>query len=174
MEKILIFGNSGSGKSTLAKILCESINGIHLDLDTLAWEPGTTKPVRRILSDVTPEILDFSHENNRWVIEGCYADLLEVAMDAASAVIFLNPSIDTCISNAKNRPWEPHKYTSPEAQDANLSMLLEWIKDYYHRSDEFSYIAHRQLFQAFSGPKFEFTSNIQDPSSVVKLFTQLV
>lgn len=172
MEKIIIFGNSGSGKSTLATMLCKAINAKHLDLDTLAWEPGNTKPVRRHLHDVAAEILAFSHENNRWVIEGCYADFLELAMDAASAVIFLNPSIDTCISNAKNRPWEPHKYESPEAQDANLSMLLEWINDYHHRDDELSYKAHRQLFEAFSGLKKEFTSNIPDLEFVVKQLAQ--
>ena len=165
----------------MSKILCETIYCNHLDLDTLAWETAKTKPVSRNLPDVATDILTFNHKNTTWVIEGCYADLLRVALEEAFGVIFLNPGIDTYLRNAKSRPCEPYKYISPEAQDANLTILLEWIKDYYHRSDEFSYIAHRQLFQAFSGPKLEFTSKIQDPrskiqdsSSVVKQFTQLV
>jgi len=36
--RIVVIGNSGSGKSTLAKRL-----GVpHLDLDTLAWQPGVS------------------------------------------------------------------------------------------------------------------------------------
>ena len=27
------------------------------------------------------------------------------------------------------RPWEPHKYPSKEAQDANLALLIGWIRE---------------------------------------------
>jgi hypothetical protein len=34
------------------------------------------------------------------------------------------------VANAFSRPWEPHKYLSKEAQDANLEMLMGWIRAY--------------------------------------------
>lgn len=39
--RVAILGNSGSGKSTLARQLSERRDVAMLDLDTVAWEPGT-------------------------------------------------------------------------------------------------------------------------------------
>ncbi len=158
MRKILLFGNSGSGKSTLAKLLAEQEGLAHFDLDTIAWKPSMP-PERKPLADSGQEITRFIAEHNGWVIEGCYADLLELAATEANEAIFLNLPVQDCISNAKQRPWEPHKYESKQAQDANLAMLLNWIADYEIRNDTFSKSAHQQLFENFSGKKTLYTSN---------------
>ncbi len=84
----------------------------------------------------------FTGANDSWVIEGCYSDLLEIAIAAATEIIFLNLAVEDCIANAKQRPWEPHKYASKKAQDANLAMLIGWIAQYAERSDAFSKSAH--------------------------------
>lgn len=161
MQRILIMGNSGAGKSTLAKKLSEKYQIPRLDLDVLAWE-DTEPPSRKPLEESKQLIDEFVDENNSWVIEGCYADLLTIVSANASELLFLNPGVEVCVSNCKNRPWEPHKYESPEAQDANLEMLIGWVKQYDSRDDEFSLKAHRNVFDAFSGVKKEFLSNDWD------------
>lgn len=158
MRKILIFGNSGSGKSTLARSLCDSENLSHLDLDTLAWK-ATAPPERESLNESIKEILGFIESNDGWVIEGCYSDLLEPAMTFSNEVIFMNLPIEVCILNAKNRPWEPHKYKSKSAQDANLNMLINWISQYSERVDTFSERSHQALYDAFKGKKTMYVSN---------------
>ena len=65
----------------------------------------------------------------------------------------MNLPIELCIENAKNRPWEPHKYDSKAAQDANLAMLIDWIAQYNQRTDTFSKSAHQKLYDEFSGNK---------------------
>jgi len=97
--------------------------------------------------------------NDGWVIEGCYADLLELVIKQADEVIFLNLPVSACIENAKTRPWEPHKYDSKEAQDENLEMLINWISQYPVRSDTFSKTAHEKLFNGFQGKKKMYVSN---------------
>lgn len=158
MSKILIFGNSGSGKSTLAKQLCELKGLAHLDLDLLAWEP-TTPPTRKHLNVSKIEIYDFIKANNTWVIEGCYTDLLALVESYSSEIIFMNLPIQDCISNAKSRPWEPHKYQSKQAQDENLGMLIDWISQYTKRDDTFSLNAHQHFYDNFSGKKRIIISN---------------
>ena len=158
MRKILIFGNSGSGKSTLAKKLCESNRMPHLDLDNLAWQP-TLPPQRKPLDQSGAEISRFISANSSWVIEGCYTDLLEFALEAANEVIYMNLSIELCIENAKSRPWEPHKYESKEAQDKNFDMLISWISGYSTRKDTFSEAEHLRLFDGFDGIKTTITNN---------------
>lgn len=158
MRKVIIFGNSGSGKSTLAKSLCVTEGLSHLDLDTLAWSPSTP-PERKSIVESSLEIKDFILSNESWVIEGCYTDLLEVGLPFSNEVIFMNLTIDLCIENAKNRPWEAHKYESKEAQDANLEMLIDWISKYNQRTDTFSELSHRALYESFDGQKIMYTDN---------------
>lgn len=160
MNRILIFGNSGSGKSTLAKALCSERALAHLDLDSLAWEKADP-PTRRSVSESAEEIRMFLKSNKAWVIEGCYSDLLTLVAEEADKAIFLNPGVDQCVSNCQSRPWEPHKYPTRKAQDENLQMLIEWVKQYPVREDEFSLKAHRALFERFAGEKVEHKSNVE-------------
>ncbi len=67
--------------------------------------------------------------------------------------------VDICIENAKERPWEPHKYESKEAQDKNLGMLINWISDYYLRHDTFSEYAHCKFYEKYNGLKRVVTTN---------------
>lgn len=158
MHRIIIFGNSGSGKSTQAKALANRLALAHLDLDVLAWQ-ATTPPQRVPLARSQQDIDAFIASHNDWVIEGCYADLLAMAISHATQVLFMNLPIEACVANARQRPWEPHKYPSKDAQDANLAMLIDWIRQYDARQDTFSRQAHEALYQAFTGTKSMLTEN---------------
>ena len=158
MNKTLIFGNSGSGKSTLAISMAKEHQLAHLDLDTLAWQ-ATDPPKRKPLSESKQAMALFCAENEGWVIEGCYAGLLCLVAEQAEQAIFMNLPVSLCQENAKNRPWEIHKYSSQAEQDANLPMLLRWIAAYTERTDEFSYQAHASLFESLKGSKRQITKN---------------
>ncbi len=159
MTKILVVGNSGSGKTTLARRLSQQLDLAHLDLDTLAWLPGES-PRRRPLEDSADQLGGFVRANQAWVVEGCYADLLELLVTEAEHLVFLNVAETECVANARRRPFEPHKYSSAAAQNRNLAMLLQWIRDYPLRSDTCSLAAHRALFNSFSGNKHRLTSGL--------------
>lgn len=159
MYKIVIFGNSGSGKTTLANHYVARYQLPYLDLDLIAWE-NTDPPSRKSLLDSAKSLNQFIDKNNSWVIEGCYADLLSLVVSQSTEVVFLNPGVETCLDNCRNRPWEPHKYSSSEAQNNNLAMLLNWVKQYEQREDEFSLSAHQTLYDAFTGHKKQYNANI--------------
>jgi len=163
IDRVVIVGNSGSGKSTLALRLTTLRGLAHLDLDTLAWEAGMP-PVRRPLADSAREIDTFTRTNPRWVVEGCYADLLNLALPLCTLLVFLNLSVETCVRNARARPWEPHKYPTKAAQDTNLEMLIRWISGYDRRTDALSLAAHRSLYDGFDRDKIELTSPEQAAS----------
>ncbi len=158
MKKVLVFGNSGSGKSTLAKVLSEKHGLAHLDLDTLAFQVAAPT-VRRPTAVSQVGIENFVCQHDTWIIEGGYTDLLELLASQAEDIIFLNLPVSACQQNAKDRPWEPHKYESKAAQDLNLKMLLNWIAQYYQRDDVFSEMAHNQFYLNFSGKKTRVTEN---------------
>lgn len=150
MQRIVIVGNSGAGKSTLADHLAREHGLERLDLDTIAWDPG---PQRRALAASQAELDAFCADHDAWVIEGCYADLAAHLLPRCTELIFLDPGLERCLAHNAGRPWEPHKYPSKEAQDANLAMLQEWVRSYYERGDVCSHAAHAALYASFTGAK---------------------
>jgi len=125
-----------------------------LSLDEIAWNPG---PERKPLEESIALLLSFIEDNEHWVIEGCYADIIEAALPYCTELRFLNPGIQTCIDHCYQRPWEPEKFASPEEQQAMLEVLVNWVKEYDTRTDEYGLTRHRALYDGFSGQKQEFT-----------------
>ena len=152
--RVLIFGNSGSGKSTLAKQISREHDLPHLDLDTIVWEPHKIA-IQRQPDAIAASLMAFLAENEQWAIEGCYGELVATASEHCTELIFLNPGLDTCLAHNLARPWEPHKYASKQAQDEMLGNLQAWVTEYYQRQDQWSYHAHRIIFDSFAGPKSE-------------------
>jgi adenylate kinase family enzyme len=153
--RIILFGNAGAGKSTMAKELIGDRNIERLSLDDIAWDVGIQrKPILE-----SQKLLDaFLQDNDHWIIEGCYSDLIEYALPHCEELIFLNPGVDVCKKHCQSRPWEPEKFNSPEEQQSMLSSLLEWVSKYETREDEYGLKRHRQIFNEFSGSKREYTN----------------
>jgi adenylate kinase family enzyme len=163
--RVAILGNSGSGKSTLAGTIATASGAPSLDLDTVAWEPGQSA-VERTEDHARADVRAFCSSNEAWVVEGCYANLIETALEYTPKLIFMNPGLEACLTNCKIRPWEPHKYASKQEQDSNLKFLLSWVADYYTRNGPLSFSAHKSCFCAYPGPKLELLSLpvVQEPN----------
>jgi adenylate kinase family enzyme len=153
--KVILLGNAGAGKSTTARRLIGSADIPRLSLDEIAWDQGTRrKPLRESLVLLS----EFLGVKEQWVIEGCYGDLIEAALPHCTELRFLNPGIETCVAHCNRRPWEASKFSSPEQQNSMLGQLIQWVKAYETRNDEYGLKRHRQIFGRFSGPKKEYTS----------------
>ena len=150
--RIVILGNAGSGKSTLAKSLARTQGMPMLDLDTLVWEPDRVA-VERPDSIVFADLAQFCRESDDWIIDGCYGDLVEAVLPHGPLLIFLGAGQGGCISNCRNRPWEPHKYRTQREQDEHLEHLLGWVRSYYDLDGSMSLAGHRAVFDAYAGPK---------------------
>lgn len=157
--RIVILGNSGSGKSTLAREFAANRYLTALDLDTVAWERGKIAAPRNS-RDAIADVHAFCNANEQWVVEGCYASLAHAALEWSPLLLFLEPGMQTCLDNCRNRPWEPHKFPSKEEQDDKLEFLLSWVRDYYARDGDHSLRAHQALFDSYAGRKYQLTQRI--------------
>jgi len=126
-----------------------------LSLDSIAWRD---KAVRRPRGESIAELKQFVRESDEWIIEGCYGDLAEAALPFCTELRFLNPGVETCVEHCRRRRWEPEKFASAEAQDAMLDYLIEWVRSYETRDDEFGLKSHRRIFDAFDGRKREYSA----------------
>jgi adenylate kinase family enzyme len=155
MMRLVLLGNAGAGKSTMARRIIGDSSIRRLSLDQIAWDEG---PKRKPLEVSLRMLDDFILSNKEWVIEGCYSDLVEAALPYCTELRFLNPGIEVCVAHCHRRPWEPEKFSSPENQAAMLEMLVQWVREYETRDDEYGLKRHRQVFERFDGPKREYTS----------------
>ena len=153
--RIILLGNAGAGKSTMARRLIGKSRIPRLSLDEIAWQEGAE---RKALEASLGELHRFIENNDQWIIEGCYSDLVETALPHCTELRFLNPGVATCVENCKRRPWEPEKFPSMGEQQAMLDQLIEWVQRYETRDDEYGLKRHRKIFNEFRGPKREFTA----------------
>jgi adenylate kinase family enzyme len=151
--RAIIFGNSGSGKTTLANRLMAGTAAALLALDDIAWVRGTSK--RLPFSESAAQLQAFIAEHETWVIEGCYGELIKAALPHCTDLYFLNPGAEVCAVRCVSRPWEPAKFPSPEKQNEVLPVLLQWVRLYDKRMDEYGLKEHRRIFDGFSGRKRE-------------------
>ena len=100
--RVALIGNSGSGKSTLSHQLAAAHALPMLDLDTVAWEPGKIA-VARDPGAAAHDVHAFCSASDRWVVEGCYAGLVRTALSYSPVLLFLEPGVEACIANCRNR-----------------------------------------------------------------------
>ena len=135
---MILLGNAGAGKSTLTRRLLATEDAAVLSLDEIAFEAKTA--TRRPLANSVAAVREFIAANRSWIIEGCYADILMPVLSDCDELVFLNPGVDACIAHCHRRPWEPTKFDSAGAQQANLANLLEWVRQYESRTDEYGFL----------------------------------
>jgi adenylate kinase family enzyme len=150
--RIILLGNAGSGKSTLSRKLAAGQAAARLSLDAVAFHGGVE---RRPLRDSVDQAKRWIAAHSSWVIEGCYADIIEPLLASCDELVFLNPGVEVCIAHCRARPWEPEKFGSRQAQDDNLDNLIEWVRAYETRADEYGLARHRALYESFPGRKRE-------------------
>jgi len=164
--RIAIIGNSGSGKSTLSQTISREHGWRRLDLDTVAWEPQKIA-VPRESADAQADVERFCTAGLDWIVEGCYSELIALSLRYSPLLIFLDPGLDRCLANCRERPWEPHKFRSQSEQDEKLPFLLNWVRDYYTRGGSMSLEAHESLFDTYVGPKHRLKQPIVQVSDVL-------
>jgi adenylate kinase family enzyme len=97
--RVVVIGNSGSGKSTVAARIGSALKLPAHDLDALYWlSPGEARPngeARALVAEVAA--------GSGWIIEGVWAELLEVALVRATVLVWLDLSWDECLQGLLQR-----------------------------------------------------------------------
>ena len=92
--RTLVIGNSGSGKSSLAGRLGVLVHVPIFDLDSIHWK-GDGFGAKQDEDVARQRVADLA-ATQRWVIEGVYGWLAEVAVPRATALVWLDVSWDVC------------------------------------------------------------------------------
>jgi adenylate kinase family enzyme len=99
MKKVIIIGSGGSGKSTLARNIgrITSIEIFHLD--KLFWQPGWVSITKEELAEKVKDIV----QRDSWIIDGNYSGTMDIRMEAADTVVYLDFPTIVCLYGIFNR-----------------------------------------------------------------------
>jgi adenylate kinase family enzyme len=152
-ERTVILGNSGSGKSTLAEAIASLVHIPVIDLDLLHWEQDGYGAIRD--EDVARQMaLDITNQP-RWIIEGVFGWLAEVAVPKATALVWLDFPWNLCRAGLLARGLR-RGATSRDAAD-----LMKWAEAYWFRQTPSSFAGHSKMFNDFSGTKLRLENREQ-------------
>jgi len=154
LKRVVIIGNSGSGKSHLARQLFSKLGTDVIHLDQHFWEPGGFNK-KRPTEVVQAEIRRLS-QNENWIMEGVFGDLAAIALENATALIFLNKTWDECKAALLDRGSESSKQLDPVSAEESFQELMTWAEGYTQRENSRSLKGHVRLFADFNGTTFEF------------------
>src|SRR5215831_8360171 len=101
MKRVVIIGPGASGKSTLARQLGEITGRPVVELDKVFWRPGLIETPRDQWAKLQQKLV----LENEWIMDGDLGpyDVIEVRLQAADTVIFLDFSLLRCAWRAMRR-----------------------------------------------------------------------
>lgn len=130
MKKIAIIGSGGSGKSTLAKQLGTQLNLPVHHLDALLWKANWTAASKEEQKTIQRELV----KNEKWIIDGNYNGTLDIRLNAADTIIFVDINRWICICRVIKRRIHYHGRSRPDMGEGCVEKLdlnfLKWIWDY--------------------------------------------
>jgi len=144
-ERILVIGNSGAGKSTLAHALAGVIPLPVVDLDLIHWE-NEGYGIKRD-ETTARRLVESEAIKPRWIIEGVFAWLAEIAAPRASGLFWLDIPWSACRANLERRGLRRG------ATEQDHAELIAWAAAYWDRQTSSSYTGHSRLFERFAGFK---------------------
>ena len=99
MKRILILGSSGSGKSTLARRLGATLELPVIHLDRHYWQPGWVPTPEMEWVETVNQII----QRPQWIIDGNYRSTLDIRLQAADTIVFLDLPPWLCALRATKR-----------------------------------------------------------------------
>jgi adenylate kinase family enzyme len=110
VKKIAIIGSPGAGKSTLARKMANVLHINVFHLDSFYWKKNWQPITRTEITEIQKEI--FSKE--AWIIDGNFQSTMDMRIQAADTIIFLDfPSL-TCLFQAIKRSIIYYNKTRPD------------------------------------------------------------
>jgi len=110
MKRIILIGSGGSGKSTLARQLGAKLKLKVYHLDALFWKPNWVGVPKNEQRKIQNELV----KNETWIIDGNYGGTMDIRLNAADTIIFLDVHRTICVYRVFKRMLQYRNKTRPD------------------------------------------------------------
>lgn len=121
MKRVLIIGSSGSGKSTLARQLGARLKLPVIHLDRHYWHPGWVGTPNAEWKKTVAHLI----QRENWIMDGNYRTTLQMRLEAADSVVFLDLPPWICAMRALKRRIQYRNRPRPDIADGCKEPLLD-------------------------------------------------
>lgn len=115
LEKIAIIGSSGSGKSMLARRIGELTDLPVYHQDVLHWKPKWEPVPKEEQILIQKDLV----KKPQWIIDGNYGGTLDIRLEAADTIIFLDFNRTLCLYRVLKRAVQYRNKRRPDMREGN-------------------------------------------------------
>ncbi|MFJ6413941.1 DNA topology modulation protein [Terribacillus saccharophilus] len=130
MNRIALIGSGGSGKSTLAMDIGKILDIEVWHLDAILWKPNWILTPREEQKQIQSQLVS----QGSWIIDGNYQSTLDIRLEAADTIIFLDMPRSLCLYRVWKRRLMYHNRSRPDMQSGCKEKIdlqfLKWIWDF--------------------------------------------
>lgn len=130
MKRIALVGSSGSGKSTLAMDIGRILDIEVWHLDAILWKPNWILTPREEQKQIQSQLVN----RESWIIDGNYQSTLDIRLEAADTIIFLDMPRTLCLYRVLKRRLMYHNRSRPDMQADCKERIdfqfLKWIWEF--------------------------------------------
>lgn len=129
-KRMMIIGSGGAGKSTLARKLGEKYGLKVYHLDALLWKSNWNQVPRDQQITIQKKII----QGQECIIDGNYCGTMDIRIEAADTIIFLDIPRIICIYRVLKRAIQYRNKTRPDMVEGNKEKIdiqfYRWIWNY--------------------------------------------
>ena len=110
MQRVMIIGPCGAGKSTVSHVLAARLGLPLIHMDQLNWQPGWVDAG----NDRLRGLLAVDVARDRWLIEGNYASTMDMRLQRADTIVYLDYPLPLCLWRLTKRIIGHYGRTRPD------------------------------------------------------------
>lgn len=125
MKRVMVIGCCGAGKSTFSRKL-NALTGLPLiHLDQEYWNANWKETDQKVWQEKVKQIV----KRDSWIIDGNYGSTLNVRLERADTIFYLDFSTAKCLWRVTKRVW---KYSGIERPDMPPGCKERFDLEFFH------------------------------------------
>ncbi len=138
MKRIMVIGCCGAGKTTLSRNLGKILSLGVTHLDQHYWKAEWTETP----ADIWAEQVKNLAAHDSWILDGNYSGTMDIRLQRADTVIFLDYATPVCLWRIMKRVW---KYRGRERPDMPPGCRERFDWNFFHYVATFNLLRRKRL-----------------------------